>query len=116
MPHSILNTTNSLDHTIKYDLSFKILEDNASDSDGAWHNVYSKTGFTVELRRSPLPFVWNTYMPTFCVTLASFLGFVIPADNVPGRMTLLVTIFLMLINLKSTERNMGPDVSFFQTF
>ena len=72
---------------------------------------FSVGGFEVELARSPSPFYTNTFMPTFMVTITSFLGFVIPVEMVPGRMALLVTIYLMLINIKSTEQNVGPIVS-----
>ena len=53
----------------------------------------------------------NTYLPTGLLTLASFIGFVIPVDMVPGRMALLVTIFLMLVNIRGTEERTGPVVS-----
>ena len=54
----------------------------------------------------------NTYLPTALLTIASFISFLIPADVVPGRMALLVTIFLiMLVNIRATERRMGPVVS-----
>ena len=33
-----------------------------------------------------------------------------PVDKIPGRMALLVTTFLMLVNISSTERNKGPVV------
>ena len=73
---------------------------------------YPITGFRVELARSPAPFYTNTYLPTGLLTIASFIGFVIPVEIVPGRMALLVTTFLMLVNIKSTERTVGPVVSF----
>ena len=47
------------------------------------------------------------------LTLASFIGFLIPVEMVPGRMALLVTIFLMLVNIRSTEKRTGPIVSYF---
>ena len=53
----------------------------------------------------------NTYLPTALLTIASFISFLIPVDVVPGRMALLVTIFLMLVNIRATERRMGPFVS-----
>ena len=53
----------------------------------------------------------NTYLPTALLTFASFIGFLIPVDMVPGRMALLVTIFLMLVNIRSTEQRTGPVVS-----
>ena len=71
---------------------------------------YSLSGFTVVLTRNPNPFYTNTYLPTGLLTIISFIGFVIPVDMVPGRMALLVTIFLMLVNISSTERNRGTIV------
>ena len=53
----------------------------------------------------------NTYLPTGLLTLASFIGFLIPVDMVPGRMALLVTIFLMLVNIRGTEERTGPVVN-----
>ena len=70
----------------------------------------SVIGFKVALTRNPSPFYTNTYLPTGLLTIISFIGFVIPVDMVPGRMALLVTIFLMLVNISSTERNRGPIV------
>lgn len=72
----------------------------------------SLTGFTAVLERSLVPFLMNTYLPTALLTIASFIGFLIPVDMVPGRMALLVTIFLMLVNIRSTEQRTGPAVSY----
>ena len=62
---------------------------------------YSLSGFTAILDRSPNKFLMNTYLPTSLLTIASFIGFLIPVDMVPGRMALLVTIFLMIVNIRS---------------
>ena len=72
--------------------------------------TYSLSGFALELKRNPIPYLTNTYLPTILLTMISFIGFVIPVDIVPGRMALLVTIFLMLVNMNSTERIRGPKV------
>ena len=74
------------------------------------NETYSKSGFTLVLKRSPTPFFMNVYLPTALLTISSFIGFMIPVDVVPGRMALLVTTFLMLVNISSTERNRGPVV------
>ena len=81
-----------------------------------WHysssgnDNYSISGFTAILERSPNKFVMNIYLPTSLLTMASFIGFLVPVDIVPGRMALLVTIFLMIVNIRSTEQRMGPQV------
>ena len=74
------------------------------------NETFSTSGFTIILERSPARFFVNIYLPTFLLTIASFIGFLIPVDMVPGRMALLVTIFLMLVNVSSTEQNRGPVV------
>ena len=71
---------------------------------------FSTSGFTIIMERSPARFYVNIYLPTFLLTIASFIGFLIPVEMVPGRMALLVTIFLMLVNISSTEQNRGPIV------
>ena len=75
------------------------------------NDTWSLSGFQVRLTRHPNPFLMNTYLPTALLTIASFISFLIPIDMVPGRMALLVTIFLMLVNISNTELNRGPVVS-----
>ena len=70
----------------------------------------SLAGFIVTLTRVRYPFFVNTYLPTTILTIISFIGFVIPVDKVPGRTALLVTVFLMLVNISGNERNRGPVV------
>ena len=77
----------------------------------ATNETFSLTGFLLDMKRVSYPFMMNTYLPTVLLTMASFISFLIPIDLVPGRMALLVTIFLMLVNISSTERRMGPVVS-----
>ena len=72
---------------------------------------FSVSGFVLDLKRISTPFLTNTYFPSALLPMISFIGFVIPVDIVPGRMALLVTIFLMLVNKSSTERSRGPKVS-----
>ena len=68
------------------------------------------TGFAISLTRFPYPFFFDTYLPTELLTLISFIGFVIPVEIVPGRTALLVTIFLMLINISNMVQHRGPVV------
>ena len=53
----------------------------------------------------------NTLLPTLMLTVMSFISFLIPVEMVPGRMALIVTLFLMFVNIKSTEQSRGPLVS-----
>ena len=94
----------------KFDLSLEMSK-SITLIDEDTNETFSKSGFTVILERSPTRFYINIYLPTFLLTIASFIGFLIPVDMVPGRMALLVTIFLMLVNISNTEQNRGPIVS-----
>ena len=97
-------------HDEKFDLNLQPLPQNWYFSEDRNEN-FSLCGFTAVLKRSPNPYLMNTYLPTGLLALASFIGFVIPVDMVPGRMALLVTIFLMLVNIRGTEERTGPVVS-----
>ena len=79
------------------------------------NETFSKTGFTLILKRRPTRFFINIYIPTALLTVASFIGFLIPVEMVPGRMALLVTIFLMLVNVSNTEQDKGPVVRLLRT-
>ena len=95
----------------KFDISIDKCLSN-SFFDGAKNETLSQAGFMLILDRSPYKFLMNIYIPTFLLTIASFFGFLIPVEVVPGRMALLVTIFLMLVNTSTTQQNRGPIVRF----
>ena len=76
--------------------------------------VYSLSGFDLTIKRSPMPYYMNVYLPTALLSITSMVGFLIPPDIVPGRMALLVTTFLMLVNISITERNRGPKAKYFK--
>ena len=97
-------------HDEKFDILLEPLNKSWYISTSSQQNV-SLSGFTAILKRSSTTYLTNTYLPTALLTLASLIGFLIPVDMVPGRMALLVTIFLMLVNIRSTEKRTGPVVS-----
>ena len=99
----------------KFDLSLEMSK-SITLIDQDTNETYSLTGFTILMARSPTRFYINIYLPTFLLTIASFIGFLIPVEMVPGRMALLVTIFLMLVNFSNTEQNRGPIVSLHMNF
>ena len=106
-------------HTLQmdmFDVSFSLLKNTTFTSNIKTHmnEEFSLTGFDVAMKRSPTPFYMNTYLPTGLLTLTTLIGFIIPVKAEEGRrMALLVTVFLMLVNISSTERNRGPVVRHF---
>ena len=71
---------------------------------------YSVTGYRIRMERWAQPYIWNTYLPSGILVLISFISFSIPADQVPGRVALPVTTFLMLVNIAGSVRATGPKV------
>jgi hypothetical protein len=64
----------------------------------------------IHLERRFGSFFSSVYLPTMMLVLISFIGFFIPVQMVPGRMALLVTIFLMLVNISNSLKARGPNV------
>ena len=56
-------------------------------------------GFDIEMDRIINSFIWKYYVPCIATVLVSGLSFIVPASAIPGRVALLVTQFLSLINL-----------------
>jgi hypothetical protein len=51
-----------------------------------------------------MPLVINVYFPSSILVVASWVSFLIPPELVPGRMSLLVTVLLMLISISVNNR------------
>ena len=49
------------------------------------------------------------YLPSGLFVVVSWVSFLIPPEVVPGRMALLVTLFLVLINIFNTITNISPN-------
>ena len=69
------------------------------------NETFALAGFRIDFKRSRSPYLLNVYLPTGLLTFISFIGFLIPVDIVPGRMALMVTIFLMLVNISAQQDN-----------
>ena len=62
-------------------------------------NGNDTVGFNITMTRRIEPYVMKYYTPSVAVVLVSEVGFVIPLSAIPGRVALLVTQFLTLVNL-----------------
>ena len=63
---------------------------------------YSVAGFELTLSRKTMHYIITCYLPSGMFVVVSWISFLVPPDIVPGRMTLLVTVFLVLINIFNT--------------
>ena len=66
--------------------------------------AYAACGFQIRLVRKTMQFLVQVYLPSFMFVVVSWVSFLIKPEVVPGRMALLVTLFLVLINSFNSVR------------
>ena len=59
-------------------------------------------GFEMRLMRKIYHYIITYYLPSAMFVSVSWISFLIPPDNVPGRMAMLITVFLVLVNIFNT--------------
>lgn len=69
---------------------------------------YSLAGFQMNLRRHVMSYIITYYLPSGLFVVVSWISFLIPPDIVPGRMALLITLFLVLINIFNNITTNSP--------
>ena len=124
---SLLSYDDSLRNTI-LDYNIKLNPLKSEDSLFVWQSIgnYSLTGYEMILKRNSLKYLVNYYLPSGLFVVVSWVwkpeklynsseiiyqvSFLIPPEIVPGRMTLLVTIFLVLINIFNNVTSNSPNV------
>ena len=60
---------------------------------------FSVAGFEMILARHLSHYLITYYLPSGLFVVVSWISFLIPPEIVPGRMSLLVTLFLVLVNI-----------------
>merc|ERR1711872_606049 len=65
---------------------------------------YAACGFEVALRRKHEPLIYQVYIPCCLFVLVSWISFIIDPKVVPGRMSLLVILLLVLVNVFNSVR------------
>ena len=71
----------------------------------------STSGITINMSRIIKPYITSAYFPSVLFMLATLISFLIPPENIPGRMALLVTTLLMFINMSGDARAQSPLTS-----
>ena len=76
-------------------------------------NTWATCGFKIALRRKKSQIFIQVYLTSGLLVVIAWVSFIIPPDVVPGRMGLLVTVFLMLITIFiSLKRDAPPSNGF----
>ena len=69
---------------------------------------FSLAGFEMTLHRYVSTYIITYYLPSGLFVIVSWISFLIPMDVIPGRMALLVTLFLVLVNIFNTVTTNTP--------
>ena len=77
---------------VNFNITIDFFEKNTSH-----HGNY--VGMKIIMKRLEMSFLLKYYAPCAAIVLVSEIGFIIPVTVIPGRVALLVTQFLTLINL-----------------
>ena len=68
----------------------------------------SLAGFEVELSRHRSRHIMHNHMTSGLFVCISWISFVIPTEAIPGRMALLVTLLLVLVNIFNSSTDSQP--------
>ena len=71
---------------------------------------YSVTGLEMKLIRNSQKYLYIYYLPSGLFVVVSWVSFLIPPEVVPGRMAMLITLFLVLINIFNIVTTNSPNV------
>ena len=94
----------ALDYAIKIN---KLSEEDRLLVFGSLGN-FSLAGFELVLSRYVSTYIITYYLPSGLFVIVSWISFLIPMDVIPGRMALLVTLFLVLVNIFNTVTTNTP--------
>lgn len=114
-PQNIVSCTSEFEHEYERQkaLQYEIkVEELPSDYDqyqfSLMENVWATCGFKIVLKRTKIQNFFQVYLTCTLLVIASWVSFIINPHVVPGRMGLLVTIFLVLINIFIGVKNDAP--------
>ena len=74
------------------------------------YSLMFTSGLEMRLSRHVLKYLYIYYLPSGLFVVVSWVGFLIPPEVVPGRMAMLITLFLVLINIFNTVTSNSPNV------
>ena len=60
---------------------------------------WTDIGFQISLKHQVRKYIYQYYLPCFAIVMTSSFSFIIPLSAIPGRVSLIVTLFLTLTNI-----------------
>jgi len=102
----------SIAPTPKQNMSYKSHSDSLDEFYGMkFAYIRSQTGFVFQLKRRWTRYIFIYYIPSSLCVITSWVSFLISPQVIPGRMSLLVTLFLSLTTLLVSTVSSSPPVA-----
>ena len=103
------NSSKNTYRAVNFDIRIKYFDQNKN------HGT-NQVGIQIEMQRLTTSFILKYYAPCIAIVLVSEIGFIIPVTAIPGRVGLLVTQFLTLINLFIHQMVSYQNKRFYRVF
>merc|ERR1712223_262914 len=94
--------------TLDYKITINNLHKRDQIFNGGALGNFSLAGFEMKLERHFMSYIITYYLPSGLFVVVSWISFLIPTDIVPGRMALLITLFLVLVNIFNNITTNSP--------
>ena len=65
---------------------------------------FSITGIEINFKRHSVKYLYVYYLPSGLFVVVSWVSFLVPPEIIPGRMAMLVTLFLVLTNIFNVSK------------
>jgi len=99
---------NSTESILDYEVEIANLREEDTFYLPAETGNYSVAGFEMVLNRKVAHYMITYYLPSSLFVVVSWASFLIPSDDIQGRMALLVTLFLVLVNIFNAITTNSP--------
>ncbi|TRY77326.1 hypothetical protein TCAL_06961 [Tigriopus californicus] len=107
---TILNdASKSRNVVLEYSLQIKKIPDGQRMLATKTLGNYSTTGVEFYLERHKLKYLSIYFLPSGLFVVVSWVSFLIPPDQVAGRMSMLITLFLVLVNIFGNITSTMPN-------
>ncbi|XP_059087058.1 glycine receptor subunit alphaZ1-like [Tigriopus californicus] len=98
--------------TLDYQTNFKPLDEKHMMREMRFSNgtfiPVSISGFQIELKRKVNYYIFNYFVPSSLFVAVSWVSFIIPPESIPGRIALIITTLLVLVNIANTVFAISP--------
>ena len=105
------SSTYTIENKNQRHLQHMIAFEELSKEDGAFGvqgNEFALCGFRINIRRTRVQIFFQAYLTSILFVFVSWVSFLIKPEVVPGRMGLIITIFLVLINIFNGIKSHSP--------